>query len=251
MLKKIVIVLGILALVVGAGLYYVYRNLDEIAEAAIERNGSRALGAEVEVGSVEIKPGEGRATIRDLTVANPPGYSENPLFSFSEITAEADLKNMVVTRLFSDRPTVRVEMKDADNNLLALRRNLRRISSPDTKAESPSTATETDQGAVQTDAGKEESPNSGLQLQIDLVEITNMQARVFKDDNSEPLAASIDEIRFTNLKGTRLEIARQITQQLVAIVVAEVIEASLREKLEDRYGDALKEMGGKLKKLLE
>ncbi len=87
------ILLGVVALVVvaiGVAIFLLVRNLDAIVEAAIERYGTEAAGTPVRVGSVQIALGEGRATIRGLTVGSPRGFEAEHVFSWEEVTVDID-----------------------------------------------------------------------------------------------------------------------------------------------------------------
>lgn len=70
-MRRILLVLVVLlALVLGA----VWWRIDAIAETAIERAGSSALGVPTSVGVVLLRPFAGALSILGLEVANPPGY---------------------------------------------------------------------------------------------------------------------------------------------------------------------------------
>jgi hypothetical protein len=80
---------GVLVLVAGA-LWLLTQNLDGLVKRAIESYGSETAGTEVRITEVRIFLGEGRGTLRGLTVANPPGYSPSPLFTLNDITLVLD-----------------------------------------------------------------------------------------------------------------------------------------------------------------
>lgn len=81
---------GVLLVVVAIVLLLLMQNLDTLVKEAIVRYGSAAAGTSVRVAEVDITLREGRGTLRGLTVANPPGYSQAPLFTLDQISIVLD-----------------------------------------------------------------------------------------------------------------------------------------------------------------
>jgi len=81
-MKKVLIALGVVVVLIGGGLVLLLSNLDGLVKTAIETYGSEAVGSQVSVGSVELNLTEGSAAIYDFSVANPPGFSDQPIMSF-------------------------------------------------------------------------------------------------------------------------------------------------------------------------
>jgi len=90
MLKKILISLGVLVVLLGGGVFYLLSNLDEIVRTAIEDYGSEAVGSQVSVGAVEISLREGSASIFNFSIANPPGFSDEDMLRFAELSVALD-----------------------------------------------------------------------------------------------------------------------------------------------------------------
>ena len=88
MRKYILIGLAVVVVAIAGALYYAYSNLDGIAKDLMESAGSEALGVPVRVAGVHIELSQGKATVTGLTVANPPGYSDNSALSFGQITVQ-------------------------------------------------------------------------------------------------------------------------------------------------------------------
>ena len=70
----------VVAIVVGLG------RIDAIVKREIEERGSAMTRTAVQVGSVDVSLRTGTATLRDLTVANPPGFAAPYAFELGEIT---------------------------------------------------------------------------------------------------------------------------------------------------------------------
>ena len=80
---------GLLA-TLAIGILLLMQNLDALVKEAIVRYGSAAAGTSVQVAAVDISLREGRGTLRGLSVANPPGYSQEALFVLDNISIALD-----------------------------------------------------------------------------------------------------------------------------------------------------------------
>lgn len=80
---------GLLA-ALAIGILLLMQNLDALVKEAIVRYGSAAAGTSVQVAAVDISLREGRGTLRGLSVANPPGYSQEALFVLDNISIALD-----------------------------------------------------------------------------------------------------------------------------------------------------------------
>ena len=89
--KKIALLAGgLVVLFAVAASWLLVQNLDGLVRHAIESSASAATGTPVRVGSVAISLGEGRGTITGLTIANPPGFSGQPLLILDSIDIRLD-----------------------------------------------------------------------------------------------------------------------------------------------------------------
>ncbi len=92
---------------VGICLLLLLTSLDGIVRRAIESRGSALTGTAVRVADVALAIGEGRLTIRDLRVANPPGYATPDAFVLEEATVTLSLPSLLVDPIHIH--TVRVQ----------------------------------------------------------------------------------------------------------------------------------------------
>jgi len=81
---------GIVCLLGGGVFVLLMQNLDSLVKHAIESSASAATGTAVQVGNVSISLRDGHGTISGLTIANPPGFSERPLFTLDSIDIRLD-----------------------------------------------------------------------------------------------------------------------------------------------------------------
>lgn len=136
--------LGVVVAVMG-GVFFLSRNLDHIVAEQIELRGSAALGTAVRVGSVELDLREGRGRLRDLRVANPPGFSGGDVFSLGSVSLAIDPKSalavatgrsrhLVIDEVSVEDPRAWVVVeKDGSSNVQALQAGISRNAS--TKSE--------------------------------------------------------------------------------------------------------------------
>ncbi len=120
--------LGLLCLV----LLVLDLTLGSIAKWGIEQVGSRLLGVRVRVGSVSVSPLMGRATLRELRIGNPRGYTAPSLLEVGRIEARFEpaslwkQRPLRVSSLQIESPRVHVEGTLSQNNLIQVQGNLKR-----------------------------------------------------------------------------------------------------------------------------
>ena len=103
---KAFLALGIIAVIVAAGLYVLFTNLDRIVAAAIERYGSEATGTKVGVSSVRLDLKGGKGSIRHLRVGNPPGFSTPDAFRLEDISVAVDTGSVTGNPVVIDQVTI-------------------------------------------------------------------------------------------------------------------------------------------------
>jgi hypothetical protein len=127
--KLLIAALALLMVIVGIGVF-LYNSIDPIVESAIEKYGTQIMGTEVSVGSVHISLKSGRGTIRDVTVANPDGFSSHDLFKLKEITLDIDVASInkdpiVIDEVTIAAPEVRVELNaSGQSNVAVIKSNV-------------------------------------------------------------------------------------------------------------------------------
>tara|TARA_R100001143_G_scaffold62942_1_gene67683 strand:- start:191 stop:988 length:798 start_codon:yes stop_codon:yes gene_type:complete len=211
MLKKILISLGVLVVLLGGGVFYLLSNLDEIVRTAIEDYGSEAVGSQVSVGAVEISLREGSASIFNFSIANPPGFSDEDMLRFAELSVALDLgnlssENVGIVSIVSTDPFVSYERANGTTNIDVVSERL--------AGEAPQEP---------EDAGAE----SEMNLQIDDVRIRNIQASISDDRLRNPVQVSLGDITLQNLSGTPAEITQQILTPVMAQLARSASQAFL------------------------
>lgn len=229
MLKKILIGFGLVIVLAVGGVFFLISNLDGIVRTAIENYGSQAVGSQVSVGGVDIRLREGAVTISDFSIANPEGFSDNNLLSFSELSVALDLSNISqesvgIVQISSTDPFVSYERANGTSNLDVISQRLSGDASEEPEA-----------------AGAE----SEMQLVIDDVRIRNIQASVSDSRLPRAVNISLGDIELQGLSGTPAEISRQILRPVMnqlAGSAGQALNTVLTEQLgniQDQANEAL------------
>ena len=226
MKKKILIGVAVLVLIIVIGVMVLMGNLNGIVKGIIEKVGTSVTGVPVTVGAVDIKISEGSAAIRQLSVANPEGFSAKPMLDFGELAAKLDVKGKIINHVKIASPHILFEQKGKTSNFQALQDNMSKDAEEKPK-EDPAPA--------------EGEPTI---LQIDLIEITDAQVAVVSDLFEGTKNLTIPSITFENLKGTGEEIGKQVISQLTAQIIEEVTNQVIQKQVEKAVGEKL---GGALK----
>jgi hypothetical protein len=94
-MKKLVLgAVLVLLITIGAGVFFLLSNLDDLVKTAIETYGSQATRTAVRVDSVKIGLQDGSGAILGLQVGNPPGFETPQAFSLGEISLQVDLQSL-------------------------------------------------------------------------------------------------------------------------------------------------------------
>jgi len=208
-MKKIVLgVLMLVVLAIGALVFYVYSNINDIVKAAIEKYGTQVTQTAVVVKDVKLKMSQGSGVIRGLTVANPAGYSEKQAFSLGSISAGIDINSLtkdpiVIDHIAINAPRVFFEMADVTKtNLDELKNNIVKST-----AQPAPSRNETDTGGKEVHLLIRHLTFSDGSIQAKVVPLNNKQYQL-----------KLPNIEMNNIGGTNgaapAEIARQILKRL-------------------------------------
>lgn len=265
MRKFLIAIAGLVVVLAAVAVYFVV-NIDMVVKSRIERTGSRIAQVPVTVGSVDISLASRTATLTDLVIANPPGFSVEPAVRLGSIVATIDVGDGSITNVRATEPSIRVEGPAGRTNIDVLRGNARASAGPASgpggsaggaaggagSGDTQPTAGSPGNGEAAEEDGEDEEDASETYV-IHAIEIERPRATVHLEGMDEAVALDIDRLEFRDLAGTRSEIARQLLDQLTADVksevrarmgevAAEAIRAELEmrsEELKGRARDAL------------
>lgn len=165
----------VLLLVIGVFVYVAY-NTNSIVKNAIETIGPQYLGAPVRVKDVDISLQDGRGTLTDLEVGNPPGYEGPYAVRVGTVSVTLDVAHstsglVVLKRVTIDGARVAAIAKTAkETNLRALSSNV-----PSSQNSSP------------------------IKLIIDELDLTNTQAVVSSPLLSKALEVIVPDVHLKDI----------------------------------------------------
>jgi len=227
-MKKLFVTLGIVVLLAAGGLTWLFLNLDSVARQVIETAGTRAMGTQVTVGTVDIDLVNGNAGISDFRVANPEGYSRQDMIRFDALSVDIELgsigSEMIrINNVRSTNPYVLYELRGTRANLDVVRERLASGEPADT--EPPP------------------EPAQELMLSIGEVAIEGIRGRLQAERLPRAVDVNLGSVILRDMEGTPTDLARQIARPLVtqvsrnaasALVSAttELLEGELSERAE-------------------
>ena len=234
MKKLLYIVLALLVLVVG-GVLLLVNNLDGLVRRAMEVSGTDALGTPVSVGSVSIDLARGTATLTDVSIANPEGFSNQEMVRFDELYLALDLASlntdvMRVNSIRSVNPFVLYEMQGTRSNLDVVRERFpaRPESTPPAETVQPVIA-------------------------VNEVTITGIQAVLQSDLLENPVDVNLGDVVIPPVQGTPEELAQQIARPLLtqlgvraATAMATTVSGMSTEELRNEAEDVLRNAADRL-----
>lgn len=128
-MKKILIGLGVVAVVVVGAIAFLVGNLDSLIKQAVEDVGSRATGAEVSLANVEVSVTDGSGALSGLRVGNPSGFKTDYAFDLGGISLSIDPNTVtsdpvVIREIVIDGPKLIYELSGTDSNIDAIQKNV-------------------------------------------------------------------------------------------------------------------------------
>jgi hypothetical protein len=257
-MKKVFIGLAVIAIILGALLWWLGANLDGIVKKVIEDVGTDVTQTSVDVSGVGIKLLDGKAAISGLSVANPPGFSNPNIFTLDKVSVEIDIQSInsnpiIINEILVRQPQVFYEMnKDQTSNLDVLKKN---VASYSTSSSSSSSSPGADKEA--------ETGKKGEELKL-IIKKLNFEgghlSAVSALAPDKKIEADLPAFQMNNLGqstggATSDQIAKQIMDRLVKQAVDVAAKAGvdqLTDELKQKGQKALDEkVGGALKGLLK
>jgi uncharacterized protein involved in outer membrane biogenesis len=208
-------------------------QIDRIVKTGVELGGKAALGVDTQLGSASVSLFGGSVEFKDLSVANPAGFTSPTFVKAGLIRADispADLlKNeLYVQEITLEGPEFTYELKDGQSNFGVLMDRLKGEEKPPEEEK------------------KKKEEREPIKLKVDLVRITGVKVHVVIE-GQQIEAVSIDKIEMRNLADSNGNAVP--ADQLVRAVVANVrgiIEIRLsgliregRAKVEEKLGEEM------------
>ncbi|MFO7915154.1 MAG: hypothetical protein R6U43_05630 [Candidatus Krumholzibacteriales bacterium] len=93
-MKKVLIILAVIVVVIAAGIWLLFSNLNSMVAGMIEKYGSEATQTSVTVSEVDISISDSKGSIKGLNVANPEGFAGASAFDMDNITLDINVESL-------------------------------------------------------------------------------------------------------------------------------------------------------------
>ena len=242
-MKKIIAIA--LILVAAVFLWLNFSNkAEELVLKEIERQGRRAFGTEVKVSDLELDIKQGTASIREITVANPAGYSQEHALTLGGIHAQFDYKNLSIREIIVSEPHVFAEFVDSRLNIEELAKQAEKFAPvPVSEVDVVTGKTTSQQKAEQQE--EEES----IELTIDFIALEDIKVDLISNKLKKQKQFGIDQIAARDLSGTPGQLGNQIINKMLNDLYEQVAVESLKalgteklDELKDKVKDKLKSL---------
>lgn len=222
--KFILIGLSVLIIVVGISLWQLFANLEAIIASVIQNMGTEVVQTEVRVGKVGLDLKNGKASLSDLTVANPKGYSEPYIFSMEDIGATIDVTSIgknptIIDELLIRQPKIFFEIdKNGVSNMEVLKKNI------DASSSSGKDSDNKEKKDTESSEGKE------ITLIIKQFRFEGGQLSALNATTPEnKIEQTLPAIRMNNLGAAKGgATGQEIAVEMMTILVSKIAEAAVK-----------------------
>lgn len=235
-MKRLLRLSLLLALLLVLLLVAAFLFLDPLVKGGIEKGASYATGTEAKLGSVDASLFSGRFGLKELSIANPPGFRPEPFLQLSSAQATWDngtiLSDEISIGTFAlDGVQLNLESADGKTNYGAILANLEKIAGPQSKP-------------------AETAPSKPKRLAIKHVEIKNIKAGLHLSGTPIGSGSLKVEVPLVAIDDFHSDGS---TAENVAKLTSALVQAILQGTLNAGQGilpaDILKDLGGNLKGL--
>ena len=243
--KGLLGLIGLLVVIAVIAVVVVANNLGGIIKSGINDHGASVVGVPVSVSDVTINFLAGTASISDLHVGNPEGFSQSNAFELKRIDVELDLMSLtqpvvIIKRIAIEGAQVFAEQVGTTTNLQVIKDKM----ASDAASES-----------IVADSEPANTASSAPNIAIALFEFTEAKAVVktqqFGEDSVDVPNIVLQNIGTPEEGVTIKSAAQSLMQPLMKKVIAEIQKQVLDEQVDkalkkalgdkaDQYKDALK-----------
>lgn len=117
-----------IAVLIVAGVIFIYSSLDSIVKAAVESVASDMTQTEVTLDNVSISPTTGEGSLSGFLMSNPKGFKSSDAFKFEEITIKVDPTSIasdvvVINEIRIKAPHITYEVGPQKSNIDTINEN--------------------------------------------------------------------------------------------------------------------------------
>lgn len=243
--KLFIIGLVVLVLIIG-GVAILYLSLNRVIRSAVETYGPQATKSEVKLGSVNVSPFSGNASLSNLFVGNPQGFKTPSAFKLGGMRVALEVRSVLsdtvaIREIVIRGPEITYELGPGGSNLAVLQKNVEAYSGTGAKGRGPTP----------------QSQQGGKKVIIDRLRVE--QGKLYMSAvplKGEPVTLALPDIELKNLgkEGQGVSLATVVEKVLVEVnreaakAVANVDLKGIADKArKEAEGAGAGGIGGKVK----
>ncbi len=229
---------ALFTLLIICGVFFIVAiSYEALAKNKLEQIASEALNSPVTIGGLDIAPFSGTASVRNIRIANPDGFSNNAAITLPYISSSIDLKS-----IFSDHvkiKDIRLEGLDIQVELTEKGMNLQKLKANMDKAENttPAPKVPAEKDKVSTTTKTEKT------VEVGLIQLTNISVSS-SVQGQEAVKISVRDIAMQDIGSDTGVTTKQVIRTVMDAVLRDAVKvggsASLKagfDKLLDGAGD--------------
>lgn len=239
MLKsKSIVVILLIAVVCAAAVMLMRDDMRISLAASVENHGSRVLGTRVDVEDATIDWDAGAASVTNLEIANPGGFSDQNMISIASVSARGDLDGGVVEELVFEGIDALIEFRGARSNFEVVGERAADNAGGSAEAD--------DDGAAPAETNTGEDPDSGSTTpdtwRVETAGFENIRVRVQADWTDEQVDYDAGRLSLEDLSGR----PDDLTIRLIARFLGDVMSAGAEQVDDSRLRESLAERASAL-----
>jgi hypothetical protein len=246
-MKRLMLIGVIVLVLIVGGLVFLYLSLNRVIRSAVETYGPQVTKSEVKLGSVNVSPFSGNASLSNLIVGNPQGFKTPSAFTLGGMNMSLDVRSLLsdtvaIREIVVSAPEITYELGPGGSNLAALEKNVEAYTG----------------AGARSGAGTPQAQGAGKKVVIDRlrVEKSKLNVSVGVPPHTQSATVALPDIEMKDIgkKGQGVSMAEVVEKVLeevnrhAAKAVANVDVKGLAEKArKEAEGAAGKGVGEKLK----
>lgn len=232
--RKFLIIIGVVLVIIIAGVIIMLTSLNRIVAAAIGKYGSLVTQTSVSVSSVDIKLSAGAGSVNGLTIGNPSGFSGPAAFQLGSISTKIDTGSITKELVIIDNvtisgPYIMYEVNDSGKaNINIIKQNIQRFQ---------------DKSASKKTTGQKGDPGKSVNLKIRKLLIENGKVDVrIAALSDKALSTKLPRIELSDIGGKGGASPAEVGAQILSALTKEAGSAASGIGVDKYLGKTLDEI---------